>query len=401
MPRQRWLAMALVLALALALVPAPAAGETAAPAAPAAGDTTAPVAPEAGDTSAPAAPAAGNTSAPAAPAAGTDPAVAAAETLRALGIVTGDDRGLRLQDRITRAEIVTILVRASGLAYLEPLNREVYSFPDVAGHWSRGFVAVARSQGYIAGRGDGRFYPDAEVTHAEAVTLVVRLAGIEVTETDWPHNYFRAAEAAGILPMDLDLAAAPNQPALRGTVFRLVDAAMRVARDESGRNLYQRHHDAEAPTITLTAPTGPVEAAGAGDTVTVEGTVRENRRLARLEVAGIPVPVGEDGQFRVNVPVPADGNPIAVVATDAAGNVARVEIPVAAGPRPAAAIEVEVEGALELTVGESREVPVQVLDDRGQPIPDAALTGEVVGGIGTFDPETRTFTATRSGSGYL
>lgn len=354
MPRFRWLAMALVMALLISLLPVP---------------MTVAV--------------------------GADPTIEAAELLKSLKIVTGDDRGLRLQDKIKRGEMATILVRAAGKADLEPLSRDIFSFPDVVGHWSRGFVAVARNMGLASGRTDGKFYPEDYVTHAEVVAFLVKWAGIQVTDTDWPYNYLRAGKQAGIIPPDVDLTPVANVHALRGTAFRLLHEGMRNIKDAEGRNLYQRIHDGVPPEMSL----GDLPQMTEEETFTLEGTVRDNIQMGSLEIGGMAVPVGAEGHFRANLTLSPGANTFTLVATDAVGNVTRKEVTLARGlPDPA---EIVVETALEVQVGTSQVLEIQVLDANGTPIPNAPLTGEVVGGIGTFDAATRTFTASRGGTGYL
>ena len=102
----------------------------------------------------------------------------ALQALSALGIFSGDDQGnLNLSSRVTRAEFVTMLVRATpggsqiGQAATSP-------YPDVPrSHWASGFVEAAVSQGLVSGYSDGTFRPNKEITLAEGVSMALPLLG--------------------------------------------------------------------------------------------------------------------------------------------------------------------------------------------------------------------------------
>ena len=102
----------------------------------------------------------------------------ALQALSALGIFSGDDQGnLNLGSRVTRAEFVTMLVRATpggsqiGQAATSP-------YPDVPrSHWASGFVEAAVSQGLVSGYSDGTFRPNKEITLAEGVSMALQLLG--------------------------------------------------------------------------------------------------------------------------------------------------------------------------------------------------------------------------------
>jgi hypothetical protein len=89
-------------------------------------------------------------------------------------IVYGIGGGLFDGERdITRAEIVTVIVRALGL----PLTQGGSSFTDVpSGAWYSGYVETAYMYGLAGGIGGGRFAPDRPVTREEAMLIVFRAA---------------------------------------------------------------------------------------------------------------------------------------------------------------------------------------------------------------------------------
>ena len=102
----------------------------------------------------------------------------AAQALSALGILSGDEQGnLNLSSRVTRAEFVTMLVRATpggsqiGQAATSP-------YPDVPrNHWASGFVEAAVSQGLVSGYSDGTFRPNKEINLAEGAAMALQLLG--------------------------------------------------------------------------------------------------------------------------------------------------------------------------------------------------------------------------------
>ncbi len=58
-------------------------------------------------------------------------------------------------------------------------GQETPYFTDVpASHWGYTYIMAMAQQGYISGRGDGTFDPDANMTRADFVTVLGRMAGI-------------------------------------------------------------------------------------------------------------------------------------------------------------------------------------------------------------------------------
>ncbi|MEY8318145.1 S-layer homology domain-containing protein [Oscillospiraceae bacterium 50-58] len=102
----------------------------------------------------------------------------AVQAVTALGIMNGDGSGnLNLSARVTRAEFVTMVVRAMpggdgvGQAATSP-------YPDVPrSHWASGYVEAAVTRGLISGFSDGTFRPNQEIKLAEAVSMVLSLLG--------------------------------------------------------------------------------------------------------------------------------------------------------------------------------------------------------------------------------
>ena len=77
---------------------------------------------------------------------------------------------------LTRAELSTVLVRIKDI----PLTSE-FPFPDVGGHWAEEYIGAAYTAGFILGYPDGTFRANNVVTRAEAVTMICRAEGRDVT----------------------------------------------------------------------------------------------------------------------------------------------------------------------------------------------------------------------------
>lgn len=92
-----------------------------------------------------------------------------------LGYITGQGDGTFAPDReLTRAEFVTMLWRMAG----KPAASAPAAFTDVpANAWYRDAVSWAAEQGYVKGTGDTTFAPNGKLTRQEAVTVLFRYSG--------------------------------------------------------------------------------------------------------------------------------------------------------------------------------------------------------------------------------
>ena len=59
-------------------------------------------------------------------------------------------------------------------------------FTDIAGHWGEQYIIDAAKRGLINGYGDGRFGPDDKVTRAQFVTVLYRMSGSPATSAKTP-----------------------------------------------------------------------------------------------------------------------------------------------------------------------------------------------------------------------
>ena len=100
---------------------------------------------------------------------------------------------------ITRAEFSAILVRALGLR-----ADGTSSFSDVsASAWYTGAIATATQHGLVAGKGENRFEPDAQITRQEAMLMLKRAAALTTfTGSSGGLDSFADANSVGTWAID-------------------------------------------------------------------------------------------------------------------------------------------------------------------------------------------------------
>lgn len=163
----------------------------------------------------------------------------AEESIRKLvstGAITGyPDGTFRPDNRMTRSEFITVLVRAFGLENAGSSS----GFSDTANHWAREFIDTAASLGIVNGYPDGRFGPDEEITREQMAVMLVKAAQLDTsaysgelpfTDRDnissWAASAVAAAVANGLIKGYPDGTFRPQQLATRAeaaTVLALLD----------------------------------------------------------------------------------------------------------------------------------------------------------------------------------
>lgn len=159
----------------------------------------------------------------------------AAETLRLLGIVGGDGGGSFYPGNpLTRAQFckMAVIALGKGAEAEAQMNRTI--FRDVLGNnWARGFInfaagypigADAEGKGgdkLMAGKGDSYFYPEDNITYAEAVTVMLRMLGYSsktlTSGATWYDGPVATAKATGLadgLTLAADAAITRGQTAI-------------------------------------------------------------------------------------------------------------------------------------------------------------------------------------------
>ncbi len=247
---------------------------------------------------------------------------AAIQTLQTYGVIdVKPEADLRLNERVTRAEMAKVLGAALKLQDQATAGAAAPAFPDTGGHWANGWIAAARARGLFQGREDGRFYPQSEVTYAEVITALLRLVGRgPEAAVDWPVGAMVTAVQVGMIPLTMDLAGRWQEPATRADVFQLTAmAAGRVSLPNSGLTVFQQYHDRLPPGLDLSQFPSSV----GQRTVTVTGRAKD---AVTVTVNGTAAEVSPDGTFTARIDLQAGANEVPVVARDGAGNQAEVSV---------------------------------------------------------------------------
>lgn len=132
-----------------------------------------------------------------------------------LGLITGyPDKTFRPEKGITRAELVTLLVRSLGMhdSELEKRHGRRASFKDVkTGHWANKYIGFGNTNNLVTGYPGGKFLPNKVLTRAEAITIMARYAKLseeakgvappfpDLKENFWANKYIAPAKQAGLL----------------------------------------------------------------------------------------------------------------------------------------------------------------------------------------------------------
>lgn len=129
------------------------------------------------------------------------------EFLRQLGILAGLEGESDAQ--MTRAEFCVMVIRAMGREEDVSLHTARTIFRDVtAAHWARAYINLAASINVgsgtgtrlVSGVGTGQFKPDAPITYAQAVTILMRMLGYSDQQAGaiWPNGYLNLAASLGV-----------------------------------------------------------------------------------------------------------------------------------------------------------------------------------------------------------
>ncbi|MCR4432655.1 MAG: S-layer homology domain-containing protein [Caldiserica bacterium] len=129
------------------------------------------------------------------------------------GVISGyPDGAFRPDNPVSRAEFAKMVLLSFGLS---PIKPERATFPDVPPeHWAFGYVEAAVKAGLVKGYPDGAFKPDGEITKAEMITVLVRSLGwviilpssptfSDCSPEDWYYRYIETASGNGLIPLDV------------------------------------------------------------------------------------------------------------------------------------------------------------------------------------------------------
>lgn len=125
------------------------------------------------------------------------------ETIRALGIMTGNETGdLNLLNQVTRAEFAVMMTAASSYQDTIGSGYGVSLFKDVkSDHWASEYIKLAVEQGWMSGYVDGTFRPDSTVKLEEACCALLHLLGYDSSSLagSFPTAQLSKASAIGLL----------------------------------------------------------------------------------------------------------------------------------------------------------------------------------------------------------
>ncbi len=128
----------------------------------------------------------------------------AVEVMSSLGVINGKGNNtFDPKGNVTRAEMAKMITLIS-LGNVEPnaFLGTTTNLTDINGHWAEAYIKYCYSQGIIAGRGNGIFDPNANVTATEAARMLLVAIGYNAdvqvyTGASWAINVVRDATTSG------------------------------------------------------------------------------------------------------------------------------------------------------------------------------------------------------------
>ena len=128
----------------------------------------------------------------------------AVDVLNTLGVINGmPDGSYNPAGNVTRAEMAKMI----SIIMLGDVDASAFvgtatGLTDIKGHWAEGYIQYCFSQGIIAGKGNGTFAPDQNVTAVEAAKMLLGAIGYNATVqgytgADWAINVTRDAQLSG------------------------------------------------------------------------------------------------------------------------------------------------------------------------------------------------------------
>lgn len=160
-----------------------------------------------------------------------------------LGVIDGyADGTFRPDYNITRAELTKIALLTNGYQPTTESEKWDPRFPDVEPNtWQAAYINTAHQLGIIHGYNDGTFRPDAPVTRAEAVKILLRSAGLgtesvdvvlypDVPQSSWYYPYVAYATLNEIVDGFVDGRFGPNEYITRAEAAKIAANTKNVSR---------------------------------------------------------------------------------------------------------------------------------------------------------------------------
>lgn len=159
------------------------------------------------------------------------------EALVRLGVVSGyPDRTFKPERPVTRAEFAKMV--AAAFALIPDRNA---NFGDIANHWAKESILALASAGIVDAGQDGTFRPDDRMTRAEAVSMLIRLLRLQdvkgysqttsfmdVPVNHWAHASVETALRLKLLPPYIRGTFEPSLPVTRAEVAAMVHETLRL-----------------------------------------------------------------------------------------------------------------------------------------------------------------------------
>ena len=127
----------------------------------------------------------------------TEEQVNTADAMNHLGLFLGTNLGYELDNQLTRAQGVTLLVRMIGKEAEAVSATYQIPFTDVV-PWARGYIGYAWTNGITNGRSETMFDPDGVMTDYMFLTLTLRALGYsdsgENASFTWDSPYAKAQQ---------------------------------------------------------------------------------------------------------------------------------------------------------------------------------------------------------------
>jgi hypothetical protein len=128
---------------------------------------------------------------------------AAIRTVRALGIMVGDEYGnMNLSAPVTRAQFAKMLVAASRYRdSVSPDGSGYALYRDLKNdHWASEYIRIAAQEGWMTGYTDSTFRPENTITLEEVCASVLRLLGYDGASLagSFPYAHLSKASALGL-----------------------------------------------------------------------------------------------------------------------------------------------------------------------------------------------------------
>lgn len=161
-------------------------------------------------------------------------------TLLGLGIISGyEDSTIRPNKEISRAEAVVIICRSTGLKPAENIDLGFSDNKDIP-DWARGYVQTVVDKGILKGYPDNTFKPDATITRAEVIALVMKAFGLgdsskavhmfsdDKAIASWSKNYIQKAFELGIITGYKDNTIRSGNNISRAEMFVIISKCLKI-----------------------------------------------------------------------------------------------------------------------------------------------------------------------------